>query len=209
MALLPFAHQSHRARRLLLVYRLRRRKMMAVRSSSVLLRALPRTISSPRRAPTSCSQQQQQQRRTLQLVPRTPMRTAAAAPAPGAGAGAGAVRLSNTSATSKADGDAPVAPPWRCEDTERERHARHTLWMPFILFDTSKNLDCVCVGLRRDEVLEKHSLLGNMCFVLCGPQGPQNVGSVVGACTAVESSWTHSACKSAPGLVTQPLHPEM
>jgi len=30
----------------------------------------------------------------------------------------------------------------------------------------------------RDEVLEKHSLLGNVCFVLCGPQGPQNVGSV-------------------------------
>ena len=26
--------------------------------------------------------------------------------------------------------------------------------------------------------MEKHSLLGNMCFVLCGPQGPQNVGSV-------------------------------
>ena len=30
----------------------------------------------------------------------------------------------------------------------------------------------------RDEVLEKHALLGNMCFVLCSPQGPQNVGSV-------------------------------
>ena len=29
----------------------------------------------------------------------------------------------------------------------------------------------------RDEVLEKHSLLGNVCFVLCSPQGPQNVGS--------------------------------
>ena len=30
----------------------------------------------------------------------------------------------------------------------------------------------------KDEVLESHSLLGNVCFVLCGPQGPQNVGSV-------------------------------
>ena len=30
----------------------------------------------------------------------------------------------------------------------------------------------------RDEVLEKHALLGNVCFVLCSPQGPQNVGSV-------------------------------
>ena len=29
----------------------------------------------------------------------------------------------------------------------------------------------------RDDVLEKHSLLGNVCFVLCAPQGPQNVGS--------------------------------
>ena len=27
-------------------------------------------------------------------------------------------------------------------------------------------------------MLESHSLLGNVCFVLCGPQGPQNVGSV-------------------------------
>ena len=30
----------------------------------------------------------------------------------------------------------------------------------------------------KEEVLESHSLLGNVCFVLCGPQGPQNVGSV-------------------------------
>ena len=30
----------------------------------------------------------------------------------------------------------------------------------------------------KDEVLGSHSLLGNVCFVLCGPQGPQNVGSV-------------------------------
>jgi len=30
----------------------------------------------------------------------------------------------------------------------------------------------------KEDVLESHSLLGNVCFVLCGPQGPQNVGSV-------------------------------
>ena len=30
----------------------------------------------------------------------------------------------------------------------------------------------------RDEVLESHAALGNVAFVLCQPQGPQNVGSV-------------------------------